>query len=192
MREESTLENKVELKHGKIYQLQSTRLRRRFIFISISIRIRSGRRRLEGREWIGAFDDPAKGEKRYAGENSGAPSLRVPPAVLSYSEAPLISESGGVGIHRLSGFAIVAGWGWGFLIGDLGVDFAHDFKFQPNDLDVQILLHHANFAATSRFDLPASASSTHFFVFSFFLCIFPFFFFPFQTMVLLLLLLFFC
>lgn len=105
MREKSTQENKVEVKNGEIYLLESAR----FIFIFISISRGRGRRRLEGREWIGAFDDPTKGEKGDAGENSGAPSLRVPSAVLSYSVAPLISESGGVGIHRLAGVATAAG-----------------------------------------------------------------------------------
>lgn len=81
-----------------------------FIFISPS----RGRRVIpvvvigfEGGEGIRAFDNPSESEKRETGQYSGAPCVRVPLAVLSYSEPPLISESCCVWVHRFRRIGIV-------------------------------------------------------------------------------------
>lgn len=89
------------------YYRQSARLLQGFIFIGGGGWGRASGIGSQGREWIGAFDDPTKGEKREAGEYSGSPGLRVPPAVLSNCEAPLVSEGGGIRDPCLPGIGII-------------------------------------------------------------------------------------
>lgn len=65
----------------------------------IGIRRRARRRLVLPRgERIGALDDPTKRKEGKAGENSGAPGVRIPLAVLSDSVSPLLSEGSWVGV----------------------------------------------------------------------------------------------
>ena len=48
-----------------------------------------------------ALDDPTEGKEGEAGEQGGAPSVRVPLAVFSGGILPLILERGRIRVHRL-------------------------------------------------------------------------------------------
>ncbi|GAB4827020.1 hypothetical protein Ancab_033900 [Ancistrocladus abbreviatus] len=54
-----------------------------------------------GRERISALDDPTKSKEGSTSENSSAPSVRVPSAVLSDCKPPLISQCCRVRVNRI-------------------------------------------------------------------------------------------
>ena len=53
----------------------------------------------EREQWILAFDDPTEGKEGQPSKNGGAPSVRVPLAVLSGRILPLIPEGGRIRVH---------------------------------------------------------------------------------------------
>lgn len=71
------------------------------LFILVRIGVVGGTGIGAGGKGVGTLDEPAQGEEGAASEDGGAPGLGVPPAVLAYSEPPLVPQRSRVGQRRV-------------------------------------------------------------------------------------------
>lgn len=111
------LQSPMELKHLLLRNLKTEKREtwRLSAFDGVGrCRIRSAsggiRFTIERRKRIRTFDYPAKCEKGDAGKDSCAPGVRVPSAILTDGEFPLISQSRRVRIAGVRRVTVVAVW----------------------------------------------------------------------------------